>query len=176
MQYAAICTCSFNPCIADVASVQVLVVHVAGALRPLHATPSLQKTLIFVLWERYVKCSLTWTHSYESTNVHLLPAQAVRAMNECPALLQPTPSTTSYHLHINVPTEIRPPLILQTVALEPIEQLFNDGLFECVVCTGDCETEESIIFRLQASIFQSSDEMSSSQIECHGNTVTRTPE
>ena len=97
--------------------------------------------------------------------------QKVMVENECPSILPPRITTNSYRLHVNLPSDQRPPLILRASSLGPLKQFFNQSQFECVVCTGDCVSEEDIIFRLQASTIETGIGFGIS-IKCLGDTVS----
>ena len=90
--------------------------------------------------------------------------------NECPSILPPSSTSQNYYLHVNLSPDIRPPLTIRASTLGPLEQFFNQSLFECVVCTGDCVVEEDIIFRLQARAVRAADGIGNA-IECLGDTV-----
>ena len=108
--------------------------------------------------------------------------QMARTGRDCPLLLPPNPTTSNYHLHINVPTNVRPKLTLQAINLGPIVELFDASLIECVICIRDCNIEENIVFRLEARLSSlHGDETSSSSlnsgvrpssIACLGETVS----
>ena len=114
--------------------------------------------------------------------MNLTILQMARTGRDCPLLLPPNPTTSNYHLHINVPTNVHPKLTLQVIDLGPIVELFDASLFECVICIGDCDTEENIVFRLEARLNSlNGDETSSSSmnsgirlrsIACLGETVS----
>ena len=93
--------------------------------------------------------------------------------NACPSVLPPSTTTPNYNLHVNLPADLRPPLFLQASFLGPLEEFFNQSLFECVVCTGDCVSGDDIIFRLQARAIRLNDGIGST-IECLGDTVMST--
>ena len=104
----------------------------------------------------------------------------VKQESECPALLPPnSPTATSYNLHINLSTKLRPQLLLRATRLGPLISLFNHNSFECLVSLGNTDDDDDdvifndIIFRLSARIVATND--GHTFIDCIGETVCYNP-
>ena len=91
--------------------------------------------------------------------------------SDCPAILPANPHNDEpYVLHVNLPTAIRPPLILRATDLSFLQEQFDSGLFQCVVCTGKCIGGDDIIFNLLAQLMEDGSGVLN-QIQCGGETV-----
>ena len=150
--------------------VLILVVSVDGALSHSHAT-LWQLNLIYVPQERYIhsvymQCIFQIAYIRRYILILFVFQSARTSVGECPALLPLSPLIESYVLHVNLPQDIQPPLLLRTVQLGSLMELFQQDLFECVICVKDCSQNE---LRLQASIVELPDDLY--LINCTGETV-----
>ena len=90
--------------------------------------------------------------------------------SDCPALLPLiTPTTPNYSLHVNLPARLRPQVLVRARKLGPLLSLFHVDLFECVVCLGQCATENDVVFRLLARAVATNE--GNTLIDCLGETV-----
>ena len=104
----------------------------------------------------------------------LIPHVQSHMTSDCPAILPANPHNDEpYVLHVNLPTAIRPPLILRATDLSFLQEQFDSGLFQCVVCTGRCAGGDDIIFNLSAQLMEDSSGVLN-QIQCSGETVRMT--